>query len=126
MDETNKSMISSDVDAALDRILNIARNNSRREHFIHLGVNSKVKKRSIPSTVKRLVWHQHIGEDVGKAKCMCCKTTDITQLSFHCGHIVAEACGGNMCVDNLRPICQNCNSSMGTMNMNDFMMTYKI
>jgi 5-methylcytosine-specific restriction endonuclease McrA len=125
MNESNTS-ISSDVDAAMNRILKIARDNLKREHSMHLGVNCKIRKRSIPSTVKRLVWHQHIGEEVGKAKCMCCKTTDITQLSFHCGHIVAEACGGDVSVDNLRPICQNCNSSMGTMNMNDFMGTYKL
>jgi 5-methylcytosine-specific restriction endonuclease McrA len=60
-----------------------------------------------------------------KTKCLCCKITDITQLSFNCGHIIAEANGGDTIVSNLRPICQNCNSSMGTMNMNDFMKTLK-
>jgi hypothetical protein len=83
------------------------------------------KKKPISATVKRLVWNTNIGEDIGKAKCMCCKTTDITQLSFHCGHIFAEANGGETIVSNLKPICQNCNSSMGTKNMNDFMESLK-
>ena len=83
----------------------------------------KGKKKSIPSTMKRLVWNTHIGEEIGKAKCLCCKITDITQLSFNCGHIIAESNGGELIVSNLKPICQNCNSSMGTRNMNDFMRT---
>lgn len=87
--------------------------------------SKRKKKKAISATVKRLVWNTNIGEDIGKAKCMCCKTTDITQLSFHCGHILAEANGGETIVSNLKPICQNCNSSMGTKNMNDFMESLK-
>ena len=83
----------------------------------------KKKKKPISSTIKRLVWNTHIGEEIGKAKCLCCKITDITQLSFNCGHIVAESNGGELIVSNLMPICQNCNSSMGTKNMNEFMKT---
>ena len=85
----------------------------------------KTKKKSISATIKKLVWNTNIGEDIGKTKCLCCKSTDITQLSFNCGHIIAEANGGDTIVSNLRPICQNCNSSMGTKNMNDFMETLK-
>jgi hypothetical protein len=85
----------------------------------------KKKKKTISATVKRLVWNTNIGEDIGKTKCMCCKSTDITQLSFNCGHIIAEANGGDTVVSNLKPICQNCNSSMGTKNMNDFMISLK-
>lgn len=88
------------------------------------GVKKK-KKKPIAATVKRLVWNTNIGEDIGKSKCMCCNSTDITQLSFNCGHIVAEANGGDSIVSNLKPICQNCNSSMGTKNMEDFMKSLK-
>ena len=84
-------------------------------------IKKKVKKKPIPATIKRLVWNTHIGEEIGKSKCICCKITDITQLSFHCGHIIAESNGGQMIVSNLKPICQNCNTSMGTKNMNEFM-----
>ena len=85
----------------------------------------KTKKKHITSTIKKLVWNTNIGEEIGKSKCLCCKSTDITQLSFNCGHIIAESNGGDTIVSNLRPICQNCNSSMGTKNMNDFMETLK-
>ena len=83
----------------------------------------KLKKKAIPSTIKKLVWNTNIGEDIGKAKCICCKSTDITQMSFNCGHVISEYNGGETIVSNLKPICQNCNSSMGTKNMNDFMLT---
>jgi len=85
----------------------------------------KTKKKTISATIKKLVWNTNIGEEIGKSKCLCCKSTDITQLSFNCGHIIAEANGGETIVSNLKPICQNCNSSMGTKNMNDFMETLK-
>jgi hypothetical protein len=34
--------------------------------------------------------------------------------------LVAEANGGKIQIDNLRPICAVCNNSMGTINMKDF------
>jgi hypothetical protein len=86
---------------------------------------AKKKKKPISATIKRLVWNTNIGEDVCKSKCLCCKSTDITQMSFNCGHIVAEANGGDTIVSNLKPICQNCNSSMGTKNMDYFMKSLK-
>lgn len=83
------------------------------------------KKQSISSTLKRKVWDTHIGQTIGQHKCLCCNLTDITQLSFHCGHIVPESKGGETTLSNLRPICQNCNSSMGTKNMIDFMNNFR-
>jgi len=95
--------------------------------LVNPDVNNKQikKKKNISATIKRLVWNTNIGEEIGKAKCLCCKSTDITQLSFNCGHIIAEANGGETIVSNLKPICQNCNSSMGTKNLNDFIKLFK-
>ena len=85
----------------------------------------KSNKKKISAAIKKLVWNTNIGEDIGKSKCMCCNSTDITQISFNCGHIVAESKGGATIVSNLKPICQNCNSSMGLINMNEFMKSLK-
>ena len=90
-----------------------------------LKPKGKPKKASIPAAVKKIVWNTHVGEAIGKAKCCCCKVTDMTQMSFHCGHVVSEFNGGKVEIPNLRPICQNCNSSMGKMNMDEFMEKYK-
>jgi len=43
---------------------------------------------------------------------------------FHCGHVIAEAKGGETVIENLRPICKKCNLSMGTDNLNDFRKRY--
>ena len=85
----------------------------------------KYKKKKISATLKRLVWNKWIGEELGKSKCLCCNVTDINQMSFNCGHIIAECKGGETILSNLKPICQNCNSSMASMNMNDFMKTFE-
>jgi len=86
--------------------------------------NIKNKKKYISLVLKKKVWDKYIGLEIGKSKCLCCNITDIIQMSFHCGHIIAESKGGETNLSNLKPICQNCNSSMGSQNMNDFMKTF--
>ena len=83
----------------------------------------KPKKKPISILMKRRVWATHVGEDIGKTKCMCCKMSDITQMSFHCGHVVSEHNGGLLSLDNLLPICQSCNSSMGTRDLREYKET---
>jgi uncharacterized membrane protein YheB (UPF0754 family) len=84
------------------------------------------KKNNIPHTIKRIVWNNWIGESIGCTMCLCCKIIKITQMSFHCGHIVSEFNGGLIEANNLKPICQSCNSSIGTENMDDFMAKYNL
>jgi len=84
----------------------------------------KYKKKSIPKSVKKMSWDKWIGPNVGRTKCLCCKHQEIRQIEFHCGHIIAEVNGGHTIVDNLKPICAQCNLSMGSMNMNEFIKTY--
>jgi hypothetical protein len=88
-------------------------------------IKRKYIKKSISATMRRKVWDEYIGKKIGEAKCLCCKMTDITQLTFQCGHIIPECKGGELTLSNLRPICSNCNLSMGTINMNDFMKTFE-
>jgi hypothetical protein len=88
-------------------------------------VDSGIRKRkTIPKKIKSLVWDRYIGDAHGTAKCMCCHVTGIKQLEFHCGHVVSVANGGDCTVDNLRPVCSQCNLSMGGQNMDDFMKQY--
>lgn len=98
--------------------------------IIGLGTNiivnndTKKKKLKIPAIIKKLVWNTYIGENIGKSKCLCCKNIDITQLNFTCGHYISEHNGGKITVENMRPICSSCNLSMGTTNMNEFILNY--
>ena len=80
----------------------------------------KPKKKTIPKALKASVWITYIGKDIGATKCPCCNTHEITQLSFDCGHVIAEALGGKTTLENLRPICSKCNKSMRTTHMDEF------
>jgi 5-methylcytosine-specific restriction endonuclease McrA len=82
------------------------------------------KKEAIPAAIKTLVWNKYIGEKVAEAKCMCCRVTTISMRHFHAGHVLSEKYGGGVTVDNLRPICANCNLSMGSANMADFISKF--
>lgn len=88
--------------------------------------NTKTKKKSIPHRIKIMTWDEYIGKELGIAKCTCCKTAEISKGEFHCGHVISESNGGQICVDNLRPICAQCNLSMGTRNMDEFIREYKL
>ena len=83
-------------------------------------IKEKTKKKPIHKSLKIAVWNKYIGEDIGKTKCLCCEITEITQLKFHCGHIIAECEGGETNITNLIPICESCNKSMNKMNLYEF------
>jgi hypothetical protein len=81
-----------------------------------VGVKKK-NKETIPAARKTEVWNKYIGEEIGKAKCVCCGLRDITSRDFATGHVISEEDGGTIDATNLRPICAICNSSMGSKNM---------
>ena len=80
----------------------------------------KYVKKKIPPNLKIKVWNKYIGDEIGKSKCTCCNLIDIYQASFSCGHIISEFNGGENKVENLMPICNSCNSSMGIKDMNKY------
>lgn len=84
----------------------------------------RIRKATIPKTLKSRVWTFYIGNNIGQTKCLCCNNFDILQMNFECGHVLAESCGGETTVDNLRPICSQCNKSMGNMHMVEFQQKY--
>ena len=80
----------------------------------------KKRKKAIPKKIKNDSWNKYVGKKVGETKCLCCRTTQIESKDFVAGHIISEANGGTITVDNIVPICNSCNLSMGTKNMDDF------
>jgi hypothetical protein len=82
------------------------------------------RKKNIPKHIKTLVWNLYVGVDKLEAKCFSCRAEKIDARHFQCGHVIAEAKGGDITIKNLRPICQPCNSSMGTQSMNEFTKDY--
>jgi hypothetical protein len=90
----------------------------------NLALDPQYKRRSIPKKIRELVWDSYIGRQIGETKCKCCEQTNISQLSFHCGHIISDYNGGDTTLRNLLPICISCNLSMGTTNLYDFKKTF--
>lgn len=90
-----------------------------------IKTTKKTTKQKIAHVAKNKVWDKYIGKEKGIGECYCCKK-EIDSKHFECGHIVAEANGGSMEIDNLRPVCDECNKSIGTQNMNNFIDKYKI
>lgn len=82
------------------------------------------KRHKIPKHIKTLVWKKYMGDNIVSGKCPCCKDQNIEITHFHCGHVIAESKGGDLNINNLRPICAPCNLSMGTRSMNEFSMEF--
>lgn len=83
-----------------------------------------IKRHKIPKHIKTLVWRKYMGDNIVSGKCTCCKEESIKITHFHCGHVIAESKGGDLNINNLRPICAPCNLSMGTRSMNEFSMEF--
>jgi len=80
---------------------------------VKLKINRKYKKKQIPKAVREQVWIRYIGK-VYQHKCTiswCTNTIDV--FNFQAGHNIPESKGGDISINNLRPICGRCNLSMG-------------
>jgi 5-methylcytosine-specific restriction endonuclease McrA len=91
------------------------------EKCIAIVKKPRQRKASIPKVLKQQVWDRYIGRTIGEKECCCCNKNKITQMSYHCGHVISEANGGTLDIYNLRPICSSCNLSMGKKDMRAFM-----
>jgi len=85
----------------------------------------RAKKEKIPATLKNILWHKYFETSL-TGLCQCCKVELISKAIFDAGHIISEANGGKVVLENLKPICKLCNSSMGKTNMDEFMKKYGI
>ena len=78
----------------------------------------------VPQSIRKQSWHQNIGVSVGSAKCICCNINVISQLNFEAGHIQPKSKGGPNTLDNLLPICGECNRSMSDTPMDEYIKAY--
>ena len=85
---------------------------------------NKFNKNKIPKKIKNDSWDKYIGKEHGTALCLCCHKTQIDSKSFVGGHIISEKNEGLINIDNIIPICSECNSSMGSENMDVFIEKY--
>ena len=90
-------------------------------------VSKPFKRSQIPKHVRVLVWNRWIGADIGKIKCPCCNTIEIQQGAcngWHASHVLSDANGGESIVENLRAICNGCNSAMSKKHMKEYCLQY--
>lgn len=87
-------------------------------------MSTGVKRQKIPTSLRKLVFEGYnIDKRSAYGKCFVCES-EIHILMFECRHVVSNADGGNISVENLRPICSSCNKSMGPRNLLEFKKTY--
>ncbi len=113
-----------DWDASKENVVKAVKKPRKTSKENVAKVVKKPRKTYIPKAVKIKVWANAFGLNVGQTACPVCNFNVISQMNFHCGHIVAEAEGGATNVSNLRPICAPCNLSMGKKNLNKFHEKY--
>jgi len=72
----------------------------------------KAKKAKIPRALREQVWLLNMGKKY-ENKCLIkwCQNK-MNVFDFHVGHNIPESKGGATNIDNLKPICSRCNSSM--------------
>jgi hypothetical protein len=80
----------------------------------------------IPHTLRNLVWKTYASDTYLSTNCFCCRKNIISIDNFICGHIVSRYDGGTIDLDNLRPVCNSCNVSMGTCDMFEFIKNNKL
>jgi hypothetical protein len=81
-------------------------------------------RKTIPKKLRNEVWEKYNGR-VFDGKCYCCNDT-IDVNHWECGHVKSVACGGTNCIDNLRPVCSDCNRSMGIMHMDEYKKDFRL
>jgi hypothetical protein len=80
-------------------------NNNNNNNIIH--------KETIPKRIRELVWTTHNGESFTHKCFVTWCDNNINVFNFQVGHDIPESKGGTIDIDNLKPICGNCNLSMG-------------
>lgn len=102
----------------IEQVIDSSVNKSFKE-ISHLSSDTEIKKRQkIPHSVRERVWEKRNGK-LMTGDCFTCNKS-IKFTNFHCGHITSVKNGGGNSIENLEPICVNCNLDMGTMNLNDY------
>lgn len=78
----------------------------------------------IPKKIRMAVWKKRNAEKLA-GNCFVCKET-LDYENMECGHIISFAHGGSCQLDNLEPICKQCNRDMGTINMIEYISIYHL
>ena len=84
-----------------------------------------MSRKAISPSLKKEVWYRYnICWTSIAGECFSCRKTSIINANhFEVGHVLAVSRGGSNSLDNLRPICEECNKRCGSTNLFDWMIT---
>ena len=100
----------------VDRIVDKICTNKNYSEMKHIA---KIYRIKIKKKLRKEVWMKRNGDTIN-GSCFCCNE-NIDIHNFECGHITSVYHGGNTSLNNLEPICRECNREMGVKNL----LTYK-
>jgi hypothetical protein len=86
------------------------------------NLNNKSIQKIIPRSLRDRLWRNNFDNNPD-GKCYVCEGS-ITYINFHAGHVISIKNGGDHNIHNLRVICQSCNSSMNSQNLEEFKKIY--
>ncbi len=87
-------------------------NHLHHQYKIHPNLPSS-RKEQIPKRIREMVWSTYNGEKYS-SKCYVSWCNNIINVfNYQVGHDIPESKGGTLDLSNLKPICGNCNLSMG-------------
>jgi len=96
---------------------------SKEESKKNISQPKKRRRKSLEGSLRTLVWNTYIGNKT-EYKCFCCWNNKITPFTyyntFQAGHIKSHANGGPDSIENLIPICRDCNMNMSDENWDDY------
>lgn len=84
----------------------------------------KPKYKAIPAKIRQMTWREYIGNNLD-GQCWSCGD-NISIEKWHAGHVIPASKGGPATVNNLRPLCQSCNLSMGNRHMAEFINSHAL
>lgn len=86
----------------------------------NVAAAAKPRPRTISKSLRRAVWNTYASRHRRIWWCYVGCGDEINIDNFHCGHVIAAANGGPESIENLRPICENCNKTMGVQNLMEY------
>ena len=104
--KNNKNNKNNDKKTKTNLTSNLDSQNKQNLHNI-------IHKETIPKRIRELVWTTNNGETFMHKCFVTWCNNNINVFNFQVGHDIPESKGGTIDIDNLKPICGNCNLSMG-------------
>lgn len=95
---------------------------AKPENNFKPSVNKNLRPR-IPKAIRSNVWEKHFGKNTNGA-CFCC-CNDIDRNQWHAGHVKSYHEGGADTMNNLKPLCVDCNLSMTSLHLYEYMLKHQ-